>query len=292
MCKSLAVEVQTIPNENSGKLIYKTYKGLNYVLFENNDDSFVFVSGIYENIVGLSVKELAEKVFDRLSEILSTEKFSIENIVRQWNYIENITDCTYSGKQNYQEFNNVRSVYYGSHFEKNGYPAATGIGVMAGGIMIDIDAFNNSATKSVKIDNINQLPAYNYTQDVLVGFGIKMTTPKFERARLVKMNSDTLFYISGTAAICGEHTVGVSFKEQLELTLNNIYGLLDSASTYSMSGLCNLKYARIYLKSLSYQEELIEILIDKFKNVEYVILETDICRTNLMLEIEGEAEIG
>lgn len=287
MYKSVAVEIQSISGESSGKLKYKNYKGLNYVLFENKDDRFLFVSGIYENSRGLSVKKLSEKAFNKLLDILKNENYSIANIVRQWNYIENITNCTSSGKQNYQEFNNVRSVYYGSHFEKTGYPAATGIGVKSGGIMIDVDVFNNSDIKSLKIDNKKQRPAYSYSKDVLIGIGLEQTTPKFERARLLKFDNETFEYISGTAAISGEKTIGTSFKEQLDVTLNNIAELLDSTLFYSNNGLYKLKSVRIYLKSLSYQMELLNILNDKLKGTEYIVLETDICRTNLLLEIEG-----
>ena len=49
------------------------------------------------------------------------------DIVRQWNYLERITDITH-GNQCYQDFNDVRTLFYASSAWESGYPAATGIG--------------------------------------------------------------------------------------------------------------------------------------------------------------------
>ena len=66
---------------------------------------------------------------------------------QQWNYIENIVGTFTDSesevvKQNYQQFNDVRSQYYGRSDFSQGYPAATGIGMNTGGVVIDFIALH------------------------------------------------------------------------------------------------------------------------------------------------------
>ena len=98
----------------------------------------------------------SEKAFGSLSGIFESAGFQINSIVRQWNYIENILGFDGS-KQRYQEFNNVRSGFYGDSFNNNGYPAATGIGMNRGGTIIEFIAIQSDQLATFPIDNPEQV---------------------------------------------------------------------------------------------------------------------------------------
>lgn len=148
------------------------------------------------------VGEQSVRVFGRIKDILESESFAVSDIVRQWNYIDHIT-AENDGIQNYQLFNDARSDFYAAADWSNGYPAATGIGCEAGGVMIVVYAVKDFKGADRPIDNPLQIPAHKYSGKVLAsGKEVVRTTPKFERGRLL---GDVVF-VSGTAAIKGENS--------------------------------------------------------------------------------------
>lgn len=54
------------------------------------------------------IAKQSEEVFDTIRTIMEAESMPIYSIVRQWNYIEKITEYN-QGRQNYQAFNDARS---------------------------------------------------------------------------------------------------------------------------------------------------------------------------------------
>ena len=87
----------------------------------------IIAGGLYADDLTLPVREQSEQVFGKAEEILKEEQMSFGDIVRQWNYLERITDIVH-GNQCYQDFNDIRSQFYASSEWASGYPAATGIG--------------------------------------------------------------------------------------------------------------------------------------------------------------------
>ena len=150
-------------------------------LFDNGSTRFL-IGKVSSNSNSLCQQD-SELAFSVLKSFLEKEKFKTRNIIRQWNYLENILG--YDGdQQRYQAFNNVRSKFYGQAFDQNGYPAATGIGMNCGGVIIEFIAVQSENVVSKPIDNPGQISAHKYSDEVLIGeeCGLK-TTPKFERAR-------------------------------------------------------------------------------------------------------------
>ena len=168
---------------------------------------------------------------------------------------------------------------------KNGYPAATGIGTNYGGVTIVVDAVINSDQCSRAIDNPLQISAHAYSQQVLIDSDISRhkTTPKFERARRLDIGGGSMIYISGTAAIRGEESSPSNdIIEQLKLTMENIAHLYDS-SEYRVEML------RIYLKYRSNWPEVKSWIKNNCNEIEALCIEADICRQELLIEIEGIA---
>jgi enamine deaminase RidA (YjgF/YER057c/UK114 family) len=182
---------------------------------------------------------------------------------------------------------------YGNLFEENGYPAATGIGMKQGGIIIEFIAVQSNDLISIPIDNPSQIAAHIYSKTVLAGEEcVLKTTPKFERARYLEMMGKKLIFISGTASIIGEKTVGVGDPtEQTEVTINNIKQLysteiLDKLSIETL----NPKYghARVYVKNRKDFPAIKKTFKSHFGNLPVVYIIADICRNDLLVEIEGK----
>jgi enamine deaminase RidA (YjgF/YER057c/UK114 family) len=204
------------------------------------------------------------------------------------------------GKQHYQEFNDARSRFYGLAAWGNGYPAATGIGTYTGGVVVELFAVKpkTNKVKIVPLNNKFQVAAHAYSQDVLVGqedlvFKTR-TTPKFERGKVLFIEPEALVYISGTAAIRGEDSLnGVGVEKQTIITMENINYLVSSQNLEQAGVSCVvppvMKSLRIYLKDDSYYDEAKQVLDRLMPNVPSVYLLGDICRDNLLIEIEGIA---
>lgn len=269
------------------KLIAKGENGA--VLFEQ-DGCRILIGNVQSLIHNCSTN--AESAFLLLDQILHTVCFPVHSIVRQWNYIQDILGFD-GQEQHYQAFNDVRSSFYNKSFENTGYPAATGIGMNQGGIIIEFIAIQSSALITSPIDNPEQVSAYEYSEKVLVGQQcILKTTPKFERARYLELYGKKMIYISGTASIRGEHTVGIGNPaEQTEITISNIRQLY---SDKVLSGLATERlspkygHARVYVKNRRDYSAIRKTFRTNFGNLPVVYIVADICRSDLLVEIEGK----
>lgn len=279
---ALIMEVHSYIPDGSDCIAFRHYEGTPYVMVENDKMKCLYAGGFQEDILMFGIQQQAAGVFARLGDVLRKEGFPINSIVRQWNYIERITDCD-GADQRYQMFNNARSEFYKPVDWSNGYPAATGIGADLGGLVVDVDAvvFKQDDCYATPIDNKLQIAAHAYSEKVLEKAGVQKTTPKFERAKRLTTGNNSLIYISGTAAIRGEETlVGVGLERQLRITMENIAELIGDAA---------IKFLRVYLKDRSYYEEAKSLLETYHLNVPISYMCADVCREELLIEIEGIA---
>ncbi len=279
---SLILEVHSYAHDINDRIVYKQLNGYPYVIIENTKGRFLFAGGFQSDVINKSILQQSYDVFKQIEELFMLEEFPIDSIIRQWNYIEQITGCQ-GNDQNYQSFNNARSDFYEKTFWTNGYPAATGIGANLGGILIDLDAavFTTSDTYATPIDNKLQIAAHSYSDNVLEAASCKKTTPKFERAKSITSENRRLIYISGTAAIRGEESLkGVGLERQLHITMENIAQLTAKAK---------LAMLRIYLKYKSDFESAERIMNEYNLSIPISYMCADVCRDELLIEIEGIA---
>lgn len=276
----LIVEMHSYLPDDDECVGYKSYEGFPYVVIANKYGKFLFAGGLRSSI-GKDRYFQSTEVFRLLDGMLHMEKMPVSAIVRQWNYIEKITESDRMGNQNYQMFNNARSEYYLSGLWYNGFPAATGIGMQAGGVVVDVDlaVMENPEFRIIPIDNKLQVAAHVYSDFVLEKAGNKLSTPKFERAKSLCVKDCSLIYISGTAAIRGERSVNSNIGKQLEITKENINQLVPHAK---------IKLLRIYLKDINDYEHVLAGMHD-CDDVALSYLKADICRRELLVEIEGIA---
>ncbi len=230
--------------------------------------------------------------FKTLQQMLDQTGFEISDITRQWNYIEGILSNK-ANHQNYQVFNDARTKFYQDHFTEKGYPAATGIGMKTGGVVVEYIAIRGDKIINVPIDNPRQVPAHQYPEDCLKGLptGDKKTTPKFERGRYVDLQGEEIYFISGTSAITREKTkYAGDAEQQIRLTINNIDQLVAKDNLLRNripAPDLRYNYLRIYLKEKSDFERVRKICVEKYGNVPIIWLHANICREDLTVEIEA-----
>ena len=259
---------------------------------EMREDYVVLRSGGCEEILTQGVRfpssgdigEQSSKVFDRIGNILERESFAVSDIVRQWNYISHITSVS-EGVQNYQLFNDARSDFYETTEWSNGYPAATGIGCDSGGVMVVVYAIKGFKGVGKPIDNPLQIPAHKYSGEVLAsGKEAVRTTPKFERGRLL----GNIVFVSGTAAIKGENS---EFSDDARVQAKEAIDVVEHlVAPSNISKDCvNFRFdlLRVYVRRPQDMEVIQNIFKAHFRDIPTHFLIADICRPELLLELEG-----
>lgn len=260
------------------------------ILFKREDTKVLI--GNAQSYASVGCRKNSETVFGAIERMLNRTEISFGSIIRQWNYIEDITGFD-EGRQRYQEFNNVRSSFYADHFAETGFPAATGIGTVHGGVTIEFVATDAPGAHNIPLNNPGQIAAHCYSEKVLVGNNSEIkTTPKFERARFLEIFDRKQVFISGTASIKGEKTEGTGDPEkQTAITIKNIQQL------YSDKVLANISdnsfkpvygHARVYIKYKNDFQAVEKVFKQYYGNLPVVYIIADICREDLLVEIEGK----
>ena len=254
-----------------------------YSVLRSEDCVELLTRGIHFPLAG-DIEEQSVEIFDRIGNILESESFVVSDIARQWNYIDHITAVN-GGIQNYQLFNDARSDFYATADWSNGYPAATGIGCDAGGVMVMVYAVKGSKGADCPIDNPLQIPAHKYSGKVLAsGKEVVRTTPKFERGRLL---GDVVF-VSGTAAIKGEAS---EFSDdacvQAKETIDVVEHLVEPSNISKDCSGFRFDLMRVYVRRTQDMETVRDVFTAHFKNIPIHFLIADICRPELLLELEG-----
>jgi enamine deaminase RidA (YjgF/YER057c/UK114 family) len=293
----VAVEAAYSETDSSDILI-NLRNNVRYIVCTTDSGKEVWASGLGFALFSTDTRSAAEAAFEQMKAILDAEGMSFNNLVRQWNYIGNILEEK-NGHQNYQIFNEVRSEYYKKYRTVHGYPAATGIGMKLGGVTIDFCAvMTNEKVMVEPIENPNQINAYEYGQQVLKGGSGNGRSakhlPKFERALFLKENFKSTLLISGTASIIGQDTIGIDdIEKQTRITIENINKLTEQRR--NGQNLVNTdtewgKYIllRVYIKNQSDFSKVKMICAEQFPDVPAIFVESDICRDNLLVEIETE----
>lgn len=247
-----------------------------------------------------SIYQSAVRSFSQLLPAFRQTRSDAGHIVRQWNYVEKIFSIPeIHGKrsQHYQQFNEARAEFYGKHRALPAYPAATGIGVDFNGVTIECCLIRGDETlQTISISNPNQVDSYHYGESVLEEgpSGHKKQAPQFERALLITDGKCSRLMISGTAAIVGQKTFARgNVEEQTFLTIRNIEAL---TSISNLKRHCpsmtvfpdKYAYLRVYVRNEADLEKVKSICCNHFGNAPVSFVVADICREDLLVEIEGE----
>jgi hypothetical protein len=285
--------------EKDGLVQYHSLEGLNYCTIASNELIEYWMIGVLSNGKSQNILESSDCSFQKLKSLFDCEELHFESIVRQWNYVGeilNFGNISDGNMQHYQMFNEVRNTFYSRYRNCTNFPAATGIGMNYSNVGIDCYAIGkNKALEIIPIRNPKQQDSYHYGQEVLVGASIKpKQPPQFERAILLNSKTSSRLIISGTASIIGQNTIGIGDIElQTKVTIENI-DILTSRSNLERQ--CpNLaeypdkySYLRVYVKNRNDISIVKNICANHYGNIPMNFVQADICRDNLLVEIEAE----
>ncbi|MDE2441501.1 MAG: hypothetical protein KGP14_10780 [Betaproteobacteria bacterium] len=222
------------------------------------------------------------EAYRRIFRLLDAQ--GIPHLWRVWNYLADINLET-GGLERYRQFNIGRQdAFLGSHRGATGnVPAACAIGLAGGSLNI---AFMAGITPAVPVENPRQVSAYNYPTD----YGPR--SPTFSRAALVYPAEQEILFISGTASIVGHQTVHPGdVVGQCRESMANIAAVVDAANrrcrspVFSLHALCY----RVYVRHAGDFHKVRDTLQSLVGEAEVVYVQADICRHDLLLEIEAFA---
>lgn len=284
-----SIPYQFIKVENTSQSSYEVWYTDENVNYNNEGYCNVAESNSYCFLTA-TVKE--SKNYQAESEMAYKKLFSFLDMkkycgIRFWNYISDINSIGNS-EEKYKEFCRGREKAFLNYYTKvaKDYPAATGIGCKGNDICISLLAVNKEM-RIRNIENPRQIPAYQYPK----AYGV--STPKFSRATYISNNTAKYIFVSGTASIIAADTVySDDVKMQTLTTIENIFVLLsaENLKLYNINGISiekNLKLIKVYIRDWNDYVIVKKLCEKKFGQVEALYFQNDICRKDLLVEIEA-----
>lgn len=207
--------------------------------------------------------------------------------VRVWNFIPGIHDLMDSGATRYMAFNEGRFAALSDWLGRDEgivarAPAASGVGQTGADLFIYTLA---ASTPGQSVENPVQVPSYRYS----ARWG--RVPPCFARATRMSEPESALF-ISGTAAVTGEESTHEGdFDGQWNATLHNIEQVLIRGNPGSDARPDQVvRHTRIYVSQSHHLPLARERAMRSFPNCPRAeILQADLCRPELLVEIEAVA---
>ncbi len=206
------------------------------------------------------------------------------HLIRIWNYFPSI-NAEENGVERYKTFCVGRAAGFRNEYKENMqqyFSAASAVG--SDGERLTI-CFTASKEPGHNIENPRQVSAYSYPSK----YGTQ--SPSFSRATYHKSYDEQRLFIAGTASIVGYETMHKGdFEKQLSETLQNIDSLLKHVTKTGCAGFENafsLSLLKVYLRNED-SVNLAQAALEEFfgPDVKSIFLRGDICRSDLLLEIE------
>ena len=280
-----------------GRFARKSGAARNEISLEITESGgFCFASVRIRNARQLGREELREAVawaYRWLRTELCERLYS--HPVRLWNHIPGIHDPMGEGQDRYMVFNAGRfdalSEWFGKESFDTRIATASGVGHDGQNLVLHCLA---AVRPGRAVDNPRQIAPYRYSRK----YG--PLPPCFARATVVKRPSGArLALVGGTASIVGEESVHRGdLERQTDETLTNLAVLLraagapEEASEDRAATLSGFRDVRVYYPDPRRLNELRALLGNAFPGagpVEWV--RADLCRAELLVEIEGVAEL-
>ena len=244
-----------------------------------NEDIF-FGHMSFQNNAGGDLGDVAFRAFSGIFEFLQRSNYS--NLIRVWNYFPEI-NAVKNDIERYRSFSIGRHEAFVRYRKKvEDSPAACALGSHGGSLVI---YFLAARSPGIQIENPRQVSAYHYPKQ----YG--PSSPTFSRATLAFQDAAPTLFISGTASILGHETVYPSSVDlQTRETLVNIRTVIAQAV---QKGFAPMDFAtglalKVYVRHAEDFPEVANIIQKELGNpAELIVLQADICRTDLLVEIEA-----
>ena len=258
-----------------------TYGCQEGISFCRNDE--VMIGGLSIPDVGDgAIAQLACDAYRHLLDVAMAQGFP--HLSRIWNYFPAI-NCETGGLERYRQFCIGRYQAFAAHdYPLAGeLPAATAVGTLAAGFCVYFIAGKHPGRQ---IENPRQVSAFLYPPQ----YGPK--SPSFSRATLTSWNAHARhLFISGTASIVGHETlhsgdVQAQVKEMLtniDVVMEQALGDVPAPGTLEQAALF-----KVYLRHPGDLDVVLPALRAHLgKRPRIMCLQGDLCRSDLLVEMEG-----
>jgi len=235
-------------------------------------------------------KDIANATESAYCQLLDTaHSLGFTHLLRFWNYLPTINQGD-GDDELYKQFCLGRhKAFVKHHISASDYPSASALGHHSTGAVI----FGFiSSQPGQHIENPAQVSAYHYPRE----YGPK--SPSFARATMSNVLSSNSpsnsspsnsspsryarLFVSGTASVLGCDTVAEGdINAQLSVTVQNLDKLIVTA------GRVRLHSFKIYIRELADLIVVENYLNRRYPNVIKLYIHAEICRTNLLVEIEA-----
>lgn len=238
---------------------------------------------------------IEQATFDAYINIFSVlEQQRYPLMFRAWNYLPNINQGQ-GDNEVYKRFCTGRlRAFEHLGIPSSDFPAASALGHHGQGAVIYVFA---SRITPVHFNNQRQVNAYEYPRQ----YGI--SSPSFARATTLSHGSARPLFISGTASIIGHQTLHADdVLAQLQVTTQNIEHLIsttkahyrqetqDTAPHKDQHVDITLSTFKVYVRHHEHLESIQRWLKKHYPHVHCIFTFADICRAELLVEIEAYCE--
>lgn len=236
-----------------------------------------------------SAESTTFELYARLREFIAARNL---HLLRVWNYFPGINRDA-DGLERYKQFCVGRHDALAADSRmRDAPPAACAVGTEGGDFVL---YFIAARSAGIAIENPRQVSAYHYP----VEYGPR--SPSFSRAVRHDAGNGWCLYLSGTASIVGHRTLHVGDVDaQLDETLRNIDAVAARAGAGNLSRVAAGAAFKVYVRHASDCARVARRLANVIGDAPVMYLCADICRTELLLEIEaviplvasGDAQTG
>jgi len=241
--------------------------------------------GCLETALDHPMDEAAYGAYCRMLDFIDARGYAA--LLRVWNYFPGINENDH-GLERYRRFSGGRHEAFAAKRRSAGRsaPAACALGSRSGPLTVCFLAARNAGTA---IENPRQVSAYHYPPQ----YGPR--APLFSRGMLARPGGRPLLFISGTASIVGHETAyGGHPREQAAETVRNARAVIEEASR---SGLAANDASSPQLKAYVRHPGDLPVVRDEIERAfgptaEVAYLQADICRSDLLVEVEGVCASG
>lgn len=247
------------------------------------DGTILFGGMQLEQPPGVTLEELSKQAYREI--FAFADGMGYPSLLRAWNYLPRINEPE-QGLERYRCFNVGRHdafISCGRSIDEESVPAASVLGCGDEQMVV---YFLAAKTPGKPVENPRQLTAYRYPEQ----YGPR--SPIFARAMLAGAGAQRCLMISGTASIVGHETMhkGNVAQQGIEIMRNIRTLLRQSGMENEATGRMALK---VYVRHAEDLEQAQALVAKEFgRELQAVYLLSDICRSDLLLEIEGYYTLG